>query len=321
MRHFSKRILRLISRRYPDTKRNYVRERRVVDLARRRVFRLGERITDDIVKAPDRDIPVRVFYPGKNGAYPVLVFFHGGGWVTGSLESYEKVCIHMANQTKSIIVSVGYRLAPEHKFPAAPEDCYFVTQYLAENRKKFGIPKDGLTLIGDSAGGNLAAVVSLMSRDRGGFIPHRQILIYPSVAGTRDPRAFPSFYENGDDYVLTKKRIADYMDLYENNRRDLENPYLAPLLARNLSHQPHTLIVTAELDPLRDEGEAYGRRLREAGNRVEIHRFPDVIHGFLSTGIFPSAVKNLYECVNAFLYEESRISERSATGEAAYAQT
>ena len=304
---FSKRILTLISKNYPDTKINYEAERRFVNLMHRRILRIGQRITDDTILAPGREIPVKIFFPEKNGSFPVLLFFHGGGWVSGSLESYEKVCIQLANRTKRIVVSVGYRLAPENKFPCAAEDCYFVTQYLSKEAIRLGIDLEHVVMAGDSAGGNLAAVVALMAKDRNGFCPQSQILIYPTTAGDRNqtPEQFPSYYENGYNYILTKKRIEDYMELYREKQSDIKNPYYAPLEASNLTNMPKTLIITADLDPLRDEGELFAKKLENAGNHVELHRFANVIHGFLTNGLFPIQTKKLFDIISLFLSEKN----------------
>lgn len=309
MHKFSKRILTLISKNFPDTKKNYEIERRLVNLRHRRILRIGQRITDDIISAPDRNIPIRIFYPERNGTFPILIFFHGGGWVSGSLESYEKVCIQLANHTKRIIVSVGYRLAPENKFPCAAEDCYFVTQYIAKESNRLGIDLNNVVMAGDSAGGNLSAVVALMAKDRNSFCPRAQILIYPATAGDRNqtPELFPSYYENGYNYLLTKKRIEDYMELYQKEKSDAQNPYYAPLEAVNFESMPETLIITAELDPLRDEGELFAEKLINAGNHVELHRFPDVIHGFLTNGFFPLQTKKLYDVIALFLSKRTSV--------------
>ena len=165
-----------------------------------------------------------------------------------------------------------------------------------------GVEPENVVLIGDSAGGNLAAAVSLMSRDRGGFRPSRQILIYPALASDHSENSpYPSVRENGTGYLLTARRVRDYMALYRSSDEDLTNPYFAPLHAASLGEQPDTLLITAEYCPLRDEGEAYGRRLREAGGSVEIHRIPDALHGYFSLPVRFSQVKRTYEIINRFL--------------------
>ena len=208
----------------------------------------------------------------------------------------------MARLTRHIVVSVDYRLAPEHRFPAAPEDCYLAAREIFSQCHLFGITPDDITLIGDSAGGNLAAVVSLMARDRGEFMPRQQILLYPATNNDHTENSpFESVRTNGTDYLLTSKRMVDYMKLYRSGDDDLQNPYYAPLVSKDLSRQPRTLIITAEYDPLRDEGEAYGIKLAQAGNDVEIHRIHDALHGFMSLSPGFKPVKKTYQYINAFL--------------------
>lgn len=164
------------------------------------------------------------------------------------------------------------------------------------------ITPDQITLIGDSAGGNLAAVVSLMARDRGEFFPRQQILLYPATNNDHTENSpFESVRTNGKGYLLTSKRMVDYMALYRSSDEDLQNPYYAPILCSDLSDQPRTLIITAEFDPLRDEGEAYGEKLREFGNDVEIHRIHDALHGFMSLSPGFKPVKRTYRYINDFL--------------------
>lgn len=257
---------------------------------------------DHKIMAGDREIPVRVFEPGKNAASRVLIFFHGGGWVTGNIDSYTKVCANMANQTRHTVISVDYRLAPEHPFPAGLEDCYQAVREVFSKLDLIHCRSEDITLIGDSAGGNLAAAVSLMARDRGECMPGRQILIYPSTYNDHSENSpFLSVRENGTDYILTSKRIQDYMELYVPDVKDRTSPYFAPLLAENLSNQPDTLIITAEFDPLRDEGEEYGRRLEESGNRVQVYRMKDALHGFFSLPWTSEYVIKCYNIINEFL--------------------
>jgi acetyl esterase/lipase len=203
-----------------------------------------------------------------------------------------------------VVVSVDYRLAPEHRFPAAPEDCYAVTREFLLNNSLLDTNPEEITLIGDSAGGNLAAAVSLMARDRGEFLPAKQILIYPATYYDHSKKSpFASVRDNGTGYLLTSKRVRDFIDLYRSSPRDNLNPYFAPLVAKDLTNQPRTLIITAEYCPLRDEGEAYGELLRQAGNQVEIHRIRDSLHGFLSLPPYFSHVRKAYDFINHFLNE------------------
>ncbi|PWM34344.1 MAG: alpha/beta hydrolase [Clostridiales bacterium] len=294
---------------YPDldVKKNYKLERQVISATSLRVSKLSYRIWDHKVPCGDHEVPVRIFNPPNDPPRRrMLLFFHGGGWVTGNIDSYDRVCATMARLTSHIVVSVDYRLAPEYKFPAAPEDCYAVAREVFSDPSLLGVQPQDITLIGDSAGGNLSAVVSLMARASGEFSPKRQILFYPATYYDHSETSpFPSVRENGTDYLLTSKRVCDFIDLYMSDPKDLCNPYFAPLMAKDLSHQPDTLIITAEYDPLRDEGEAYGRRLREAGNEALIHRMPDALHGFLSLPPTFVQVRRSYVMVNHFLNGEA----------------
>lgn len=289
---------------YPDlkTKESYQLQRTVINLTHKHYMRPFYHIWDHKISAGDHNIPVRIFYPEIVGEFPLLIFFHGGGWVTGNIDSYDKVCANLAKHTNHTVVSVDYRLAPEHKFPAGLNDCYRVVQEVIANAPALGGWSDNITLIGDSAGGNLAAAVSLMARDRGEPMAKAQILLYPAVNNDHTDRsAFPSVKENGTGYLLTSKRVSDYMELYKSCDDDLQNPYFAPILAEDFSRQPDTLIITAEFDPLRDEGEAYGRKLAQAGNRVEIVRMKDALHGFISLSPRYAHVRKSYLLINRFL--------------------
>lgn len=265
---------------------------------------------DHRVDCGDHQIPVRIFTPESEGDHGILLFFHGGGWVTGNIDSYDRVCSNMAKLTDHTVVSVDYRLAPEHPFPAGLEDCYTIAREVYLDASLFGVCPEQITMIGDSAGGNLAAAVSLLARDRGEFLPTRQILIYPATYFDHSETSpFPSVRENGTDYLLTSKRICDYMELYSSGKADFQSPYFAPLLAQDFSRQPDTLLITAEFDPLRDEGEAYAQRLREAGNSVELHRIRDALHGFFALSPRFAQVKRCYALIDSFLQGGGRCEQ------------
>ena len=293
---------------YPDldTKKTYKLQRQVKTVVHPYIKPLYE-IWDHTIKGLDHEIPVRIFWPpDQEVMHRILLFFHGGGWVIGNIDSYSKACANMAKLTGHIVISVDYRLAPEHRFPAACEDCYTVAREIFKEAELFNVKREDITLIGDSAGGNLAAVVSLMAKDRGEFLPSNQILLYPSTASDHSKTSpFPSVRENGTGYLLTTKRINDFMELYISSEEDLKNPYLAPLLAPDLSGQPRTLIITAEYDPLRDEAEEYGKKLIRYGNKVEIYRIKDALHGFITLPKHFVHVKRTYELINRFLMSES----------------
>lgn len=227
--------------------------------------------------------------------------------VTENVETYNRICRNMARCTEHLVVSIDYRLAPEHRFPVGLEDCYAVAKAIFTRGFLPNIDPDGITVIGDSAGGNLAAALCLMARDRGEFMPKRQILIYPCTNNDYSENSkFLSLHENGKDYLLTRKNLYDYMDLYRRTDEDLKNPYFAPLMAEDLSNMPQTLIITAEFDPLRDEGEAYGKRLIEAGNSVIMHRIPDALHGYFALSTRYIHVKKTYALINQFLQKGIR---------------
>ena len=252
-------------------------------------------------------MPVRLYLPDEavSGKLPVMLFFHGGGWVTESIDNYERICARMAAATNHIVVSVGYRLAPEHPFPTGLNDCYVAAKEIYRNHFLLNMDPDKITLIGDSAGGNLAAAVSLMARDKGDFFPQRQILIYPALNNDYSENSpYESVKKCGSDYLLTAGKMRDYLNFYASDEGDKENKYFAPLLETDYRNQPRTLILTAEYDPLRDEGEEYGRRLKEAGNDVEIHRIPDALHGYFALGIRYYHVKESFQIINQFLGED-----------------
>ena len=256
----------------------------------------------------DYEVPVRIYLPREKVTedLPVFLFFHGGGWVTDCIDNYERICARLASATEHIVVSVEYRLAPEDKFPSGLEDCYVVAKALYTGKFVLNVKPENITLIGDSAGGNLCAALSLMARDRGEFMPKRQILIYPATYNDYTEKSpFPSVKENGTDYLLTAGKMQDYIDLYAKNEEDKQNPYFAPYLAKDVSHQPDTLILTSEFDPLRDEGEAYGKRLKEAGNHVQIHRIKGALHGYFALGIKHLYVQESFTYINAFLKGEA----------------
>ena len=230
---------------------------------------------------PDGEIPVRLYRPESKSALPALVYFHGGGFVLCNLESHDGVCRSLANAAGCAVVSVDYRLAPEHPFPAAPEDCYAVTRFVAERGRELGIDAARIAVGGDSAGGNLTAVVSQMARDRRGPRLRFQLLVYPVTDASFDT---PSYRENAEGYFLTTNMMKWFWGKYLVDPTDAANPYASPLRAKDLTGLPPGLCITAEFDPLRDEGEAYAGRLREAGVGVTTTRYDGMFHGFFGMG-------------------------------------
>lgn len=225
----------------------------------------------------EEEISLRIYTPKGEGPFPVLVFYHGGGWVLGDLEIVDPILRWVTNETETMVVSVDYRLAPEYKFPIAVEDCYDATKWVAENIQNYnGIPEK-IAVAGDSAGGNLAAVIPLMAKDRGGPKISLQIMLYPVTDFSMNTT---SYLENGQGNYLETAAMHWFADQYFNNDEDKANPYAAPLLAEDLTGLPPAVVFTAEYDVLRDEGEAYAKKLEEAGVPVELKRFDGQIHGF-----------------------------------------
>ena len=246
-----------------------------------------------------------------NENVPVILFFHGGGWTTESVETYDRVCSRMAQSIGQLVVSVEYRLAPEHRFPVGFEDCYAAAKALFAGEILPGIRPEQITIMGDSAGGNLAAAVCMKARDTGDFRPQRQILIYPALSNCyTEDSPYESVRTNGTGYLLTSEKMADYLELYESKPEDRKNPYFAPLCAEDYTNLPDTLILTAEFDPLRDEGEEYGRRMRQAGCRVRIERIEGALHGYFALGIQHLYVQESFRHINRFLSVERAIDER-----------
>jgi len=240
------------------------------------------KVENRTVPGPRGEIPVRIYTPEGRAPFPVLVYFHGGGWVIGNLDTHDPLCRHLANAAGCVVVSVDYRLAPEHPYPAAAEDAYAATRWTAANAVALGTDAARLAVGGDSAGGNLAAVVALMARDRGGPPLVFQLLVYPV---TDTPASdHPSYRENADGYFLTRDMMHWFWSHYCGRDVDVADAYLCPLRARDLGRVAPALVITAEFDPLRDEGEAYAGRLREAGVPVRLRRYPGMIHGFFGMG-------------------------------------
>jgi acetyl esterase len=244
-------------------------------------------IADYRVRVPGGEITVRMYTPFGSGPFPVHLFLHGGGFWLGRLDESEAMCRETAHSAGCVVAAVAYRLAPKNKFPTAPEDCFAALGWLVDNARALGVDARRVSVGGVSAGGNLAAVVALMVRDRGGPPLVFQVLEVPITDLTL---SFPSIVENGEGYVLTKESCARYVRLYLADPAQATQPYASPYFAGDLSRLPPALVVTAEFDPVRDEGEAYARRLESAGVAVELVRMNGHIHGSMAfTKLMPSA--------------------------------
>ncbi len=234
------------------------------------------KIEDIKVPGSEATIPVRLYYPKFSGPYGILVYFHGGGFVIGDIETYDPLCRALTNACNCIVASVDYRLAPEHKFPSAVVDSFDATKWIYENAEKFN-GKMGVAIGGDSAGGNLAAVVAILAK-RNNINLKYQILIYPAVSLDNVSR---SLVEYSEGYFLTRDQIEWFGSQYLRSPADLLDFRFSPIIA-DLAGLPPALIITAEYDPLRDQGEAYASKLLQSGVKVTSVRFNNVIHGFLS---------------------------------------
>ncbi len=239
-----------------------------------------KRVADLKIAGPGGELAIRVVTPEEAGddPLPVVVFFHGGGWVLGDLASHENVCRMLANITGAIVAAVDYRLAPEHPYPAAAEDAYAAVAWISAHASEFGGDPSRLAVCGDSAGGNLAAVVSLMARDRGGPSLAFQVLAYPITDFDLDTDSYLQF---ATGFFLTRAEMAWFWDQYAPNVEDRRRPYASPNRAPDLSGLPPALVITAGHDVLRDEGEAFAQRLQASGTPVKLSRYEGMIHGFL----------------------------------------
>jgi acetyl esterase len=235
------------------------------------------KVEDRNIPGPGVEIPVRIYTPFGPGPFPVLVWFHGGGWVIGDLDSADGTARHLTVGAGCVTVSVDYRLAPETKFPGAADDCYAATVWAAQHAARLHGDPSRVAVGGDSAGGNLAAAVSLMARDRGLPPLVFQLLVYPVTE-----RAFDtgSYQRCADGYLLSRDSMQWYWNHYVSTSADAANPYAAPMQAKDVRNLPAALVITAEYDPLCDEGEAYAQRLKEAGVPTTCSRYGGMIHGF-----------------------------------------
>jgi acetyl esterase len=255
------------------------------------------------IPGPAGAIPARLYAPAGSDAAdakdakPALVFFHGGGFVLGGLDTHDSTCRELAVGSDCVVVSVDYRLAPEAKFPAAPEDCYAATKWVHDEAARLGIDPTRIAVGGDSAGGNLAAVVAIMSRDRGGPGLAHQLLIYPVTEHRFDTE---SYERNGEGYFLSRDMMRWFWHQYLETEADGRNPLASPLLAENLTDLPSATLLTAEFDPLMDEGRAYAEALQKAGVATQYTNYPGVFHGFFGMSAqIPRALQAVEEACAA----------------------
>ncbi len=242
------------------------------------------RTEDRRIPGPDRDIANRIYWPREAKPaelFPVLLWFHGGGFVIGDLDTHDSACRLLANQADCMVVAVDYRLAPEFKFPAAVDDSHAAVRWVALHAKEIGADPERIAVGGDSAGANLATVVSILARDEGHPKLSFQLLVYPCTAPEPE---MPSQRKFAEGYLLTRNSIVWFYQQYLRNQRDTKDFRFAPLVTDDLSSLPPALVLVAGYDPLRDEGVEYAKRLIEAGNRVALVNYEGMIHGFFIAG-------------------------------------
>lgn len=288
MKKITKKIISQLSKLNID----YKKERKIKNIV---LNDKNIKYIDTYILIEDKNIKIRLFIP--NIINQTILYFHGGGFVTGNIQTYSKTCNDLAYNTNSLVIAIDYSLAPEYPFPTGLKECYQVTKYFYSEDSFV----DNIILMGDSAGGNIASVISIIASERKEFKINKQILLYPMTYHIHNEDSkFDSIKENGNDYILTNKRINEYLDLYVKDKTYLTSKYVSPLNADNLYNQPKTLIITANLDPLRDEGEAYGKKLLKYNNQVTLHRI-DNIHGFFTLPINKKEINECYIYINEFL--------------------
>ncbi len=253
-----------------------------------------------LAPSPAGPVPVRAYRPkgaGKDETLPALVYFHGGGWVIGDLDTHDVVCRTLANGARCAVFSVEYRKAPETPFPGAVDDCFSSLIFVSKNSNSLKINSTQIAVGGDSAGGNLATVVALMARDAGGPAVSFQLLIYP---GTDQRMGHPTIDSNGEGYLLTKKSMIYFRGHYLPKKQDWLDWRASPLLAKSLARLPPAFVLTAGYDPLLDEGRAYAERLKKEGVATEYREYADMVHGFITMGrVLDTANSALADCAQA----------------------
>lgn len=260
------------------------------------------RIDYRFFSGPTAELPLKIYTPEGVGPFPAVVFFHGGGWVAGNIELNGIQHQQLAHDARAVVIAVNYQKAPEHKFPIPFDDCYATLEWVLGNAHALNINPEEIGVAGDSAGGNLAAAVALKARDSRGPKIAFQILIYPAVDYKFD---YESMIDNATGYSLTTQGMKWYWDQYMESERDLNNSYFRPMIEEDLSNLPPTFTLTAELDPLRDEGEIFSKRLADAGVISVLKRYDSLIHGFvLMQGFLPearTAIRDIAENIREFI--------------------
>ncbi|KEI78989.1 esterase [Clostridium botulinum A2 117] len=254
------------------------------------------------IKMNNEKIPVRIYTPENGSNFPIIIYSHGGFWIGGNTDTSDRVCRKLSQNTKAIVISVNYRLAPENPFPAGLNDVYNVLQWTYKNAKSINGDEKHIAVIGDSAGGNLSAAVSSMSRDKNGPPITCQVLIYPSTNIFELNSKSWSYFSNSVN--VSREDMEKYISIYVPKKEDRKNPYASPLLSKDFSKLPDTLVVTAEIDPLRDEGEAYANKLKESGVKVDVARYKGITHGFITMDKITNKADEALNQISLYIQKE-----------------
>ena len=234
-------------------------------------------VKDSTIPGSGAPLPIRCYYPQGDPPFPVVVYFHGGGWIMGNLDTHNAICHALANTSGCLVVAVDYRLAPEHKFPAATKDAFTATCWVSHNADHIGADARRMAIMGESAGATLSTVTCMMIRERGGPRLTLQVLVYPVTDCSFLTRSHKKY---ADGYMLTREMMNWIWDQYLTDKRDAEHPHVSPLRAKSLRNLPPALVLTAEYDPLCDEGKAYAGRLKQDGVKVRYSLYEGMVHGF-----------------------------------------
>lgn len=256
-------------------------------------------IKNTVINTNSYKIPVRIYTPEVKGKLPVIIYSHGGFWIAGSVDTHDSICRKLSKNTNAIVISVNYRLAPENPFPAAVNDIYSVLQWTYKNSESINGDKKHIAIAGDSSGGNLSAAVSLMARDKNGPPITCEVLIYPPTNIYKLNSKSWSYFSKSIN--LSAQDMQKYISLYVPREKDRKNPYASPLLAKNFSKLPDTLMIVAQIDPLHDEDIAYANKLKAAGTKVKVNEYDGVPHGFITMGKItnksPEALNDIYSYI------------------------
>lgn len=261
-------------------------------------------VEERLIPTSEGEVDVRIYTPAEKDAYPILMYFHGGAFFSGDLESHDEIVRPIAMESGFKVISVGYRLAPEHPYPAALEDCYNVTKWAAEHKEELNWDGENLAVAGNSAGGNLAAALSLMARDKKEFTITKQVLYYPSLDMDFDMNRYPSLMENRKGYGVESDALPEFNSFYLSGGADPTDPLVSPIKEESLENLPSALVITAEHDPMRDEGELFAINLKKVGVNVELKRYEGAVHGFLATWTHLDEYKDVYQHTAKFLNKE-----------------